>query len=227
MLRPLLGVSAAALMFMAGFAQAQRPNRPQPPINPPSQPQAQQVVPQTQNPRMQNQPFQRNQGFRWNQNWNWNNWNQNRFGFDAPYVNRWNTPFPPYGGYVSIWYTPFGNWRVPVSSRAGWGAMFASGYYVPEVAAAIPVEARGVEYGLRITEVFEGPAKDANLRAGDVIVGVGNKRTQTFEELQLALLSNPQTDIVFINPDNQMIERLPVKVEDGKIGVAVMPIALQ
>jgi hypothetical protein len=222
MLRPLLGISAVALIFMAGIAQAQRPNRVRPPTNPPAQPSVQQPAAPTVNPQIQNPPIQRNPAMRWNQNWN-----QTRFWFDGPYVGRWNMPYPVYGGYTSIWYTPFGGWRVPVSGRLGWGGVFASGYFVPEVNAAIPIEARGHEYGLRITEVFAGGAKDANLRAGDVIVGVGDKRTQTFEELQLALLGNTQTDVVFINADNQKMERLPVKVESGKIGVAVMPVALQ
>jgi hypothetical protein len=84
--------------------------------------------------------------------------------------------------------------------------------------------AGATESGLRITNVTEsGVAKQVDLRAGDVILGVGEKRTQTFEELQAALAAaTDETDIIFINGENGQVERLPIKPVNGKIGVSVV-----
>jgi len=218
MLRPLIG-AATALLFLATLAYAQ-PRLGRPPGPPPALP----PVPQIQNPPLQNQ-FQPNRGFQWNQNRNWNNWNQNRVWIDAPFATR---TFYPYGGFNSVWYTPFARWNVPLSGRAGFSVLYAPAQYaVPEVVATMPAELAGQEHGMYVTEVFDhGTAWEANLRAGDIIVGVDQKRTQSFESLQLALLGNTEAEIVFINHDNGRIEKMPVKVENGKIGVAVVPIAL-
>jgi len=226
MLRPLIGVSATALMILGSFASAQPQGRGRPPGPPPALPGVR-MNPPIQNQQFQNPSFQRNQGFEWNQNRNWNNGNQNRFWFDSPYSTRWSDPYP-YGGYNSVWYTPFVRWNVPLSGRAGFGILVApTEYIVPEVSAVVPAEVASREQGLRITEVFDdGTAKMANLRAGDVILGVGQTRTPTFESLRLALLGNTETEIVFINRDNNKVEKMPVKVENGRIGVAVVPVAL-
>lgn len=83
------------------------------------------------------------------------------------------------------------------------------------------------ETGLKITELLVGPAKAANLRAGDIILGVGPTRTQTFEELQKALAaSTDKTEIVFINGDDKKVEKIPLVPNNGKIGVAVVPVNL-
>lgn len=85
------------------------------------------------------------------------------------------------------------------------------------------------ESGLRIDELVDGGvAKDVDLRPGDVIVGVGKIRVQTFEELKLALsLANGEVDIVFINGESGKLERLPLTPNEGKIGVAVVPVELK
>jgi len=62
-----------------------------------------------------------------------------------------------------------------------------------------------------------------DLRVGDVIVGVGNTRTQTFAELQAALAAvKEEIDIIFINGENGEVEKLPIKPIDGKIGASVV-----
>ncbi len=79
------------------------------------------------------------------------------------------------------------------------------------------------ETGMRITQVLDaGTAKDADLRPGDVIVGIGKARIQNFQELQLALsLANGPVDVIFLNGESGQLERLPVTPDNGKIGVAV------
>ena len=64
--------------------------------------------------------------------------------------------------------------------------------------------------------------------AGDVIVLVGAARTQSFEELTRALgAARGPTEISFVNGFNQKVEKLTVRPVDGKIGVAVVPVALR
>jgi membrane-associated protease RseP (regulator of RpoE activity) len=80
------------------------------------------------------------------------------------------------------------------------------------------------ETGLRITDVLDGPAKKAELRAGDIILGIGETRTQTFEELQSALAaSKGKVEVVFINGENKNVEKLPVTPVNNKLGIAVVP----
>jgi len=163
-----------------------------------------------------------------------NNWNQNQWN-GSPYSNRYGYGgygYPYYGTGLSIWFNPCIAWNVPWSGRYGYygaSSFFAPSYsYVPPVNAAVPEQVAGYEWGLRITEVFDGPAKKADLRAGDVILGVGKTRTQSFEELQLALAAaGGETDLVFINNENKKVEKIPIKPEQGKIGVAVMPTELR
>jgi hypothetical protein len=215
MLRPLIGVSASALMLMGSLAFAQRPGLGRPPGPPPAPP----TVPRIQNPGIQNPGFQGNQ----NRDWN-NNWNRNRIWIDAPFASRRVSPGPVYGGYNSIWFTPYGNWNVPMSGRT---SFFVPNYVTQEVIATVPVEMSGRETGMQITQVFDdGGAKNANLRPGDVILGIGKTRTQSFELLQAALLGVTDTEIVFINKDNNKVEKMPIKVDNGKIGVEVVPVTL-
>lgn len=80
------------------------------------------------------------------------------------------------------------------------------------------------ESGLRITGLKDGGvAKQVDLRVGDVILGVGSTRTQTFEELQAALAAaKDDTEIIFINGENGKVEKLPIRPVEGKIGVGVV-----
>jgi hypothetical protein len=89
------------------------------------------------------------------------------------------------------------------------------------------IPAQPGENGLQITEVLDGPAKDADLRVGDIILGVGPNRTQNLEELTKAIAAaSDNADIIFINGDSKRVERLPVTPRKGKIGVVVSPIKL-
>jgi len=157
-----------------------------------------------------------------NQNRGFNNgWNNQGWGW-----NQWGTPGIYYGGNnFGIWYTPYSTWNVPMSGRYG------PTYVVPEtttVTTVVPANAELTsQYGLQVTQVFEGGAKKADLRRGDVILGVGKTRTESFEALQAALVGAKEVDIVFLNNESKKIEKLPVKVEDNKIGVEVVPVVMR
>jgi membrane-associated protease RseP (regulator of RpoE activity) len=85
------------------------------------------------------------------------------------------------------------------------------------------------QIGMQIIDVIEGgAAKKADLRQNDVILGVENRRVNSFEELQSALAqAKGEVNIIFINGENGRFERLPVVPVNGKIGVAVAPIHLK
>jgi hypothetical protein len=205
-------MSAAAALALSNFtlAEAQPRGKGQNPGRPPN------VQPQQVRPNV-NPQSQGNWNRGWNQNWGWNQpggWNQ-PWGWNQGWYG------PAWGQGPSIWFQPFGAWNVPPSAR--WGPS-----YVAAPVATIPAEIAGREYGLQITEVFDGGgAKNANMRAGDVILGVGKTRTDSLEALQAALVGVAQADVVFVNRDNNRVERMPVKVDNGRIGVAVEPVMLQ
>jgi len=138
----------------------------------------------------------------------------------------WGTPGIFYGGNnFGLWYTPYSNWNVPYSTRGG--------YVVPATPSVttttvVPANAEATsQYGLQVTRVFEGGAKKADLRTGDVILGVGKTRTESFEALQAALVGAKEVELVFFNNESKKVEKLPVKVDDGKIGVEVVPVVMQ
>jgi len=148
-----------------------------------------------------------------------------------------------YGGYgfglglgagfgYGYYFSPLGYGSVPYASRGGYTTSGTAGAsisaypdspYGPD-GTPIPVEA-----GLQITDIYDGPAKTADLRKGDIILGVGQTRTQTFAELQKALADAKPDDkgkveIVFVNSENRKIEKIPVAPVGGKLGVAVQPV---
>jgi len=157
--------------------------------------------------------------------------NQNRGfnnGFNNPGWNQRGNPGIYYGtGNLSIWYSPYSSWNAPMSARGGY---YGPTYVVPAptVTTVVPASAEMTpQYGLQVTRVFEGGAKKADLRQGDVILGVGKTRTESFEALQAALVGAKEVEIVFLNNESKKVEKLPVKVDDGKLGIEVVPVAMQ
>ena len=92
-----------------------------------------------------------------------------------------------------------------------------------EIVPAIPTES-----GLRITELFDGAAKKASLREGDVILSIGKVRTQTFEELVnvLALVTSP-VEVTYLAGGSGKTEKVVITPVDGKIGVSVVQVAIK
>jgi S1-C subfamily serine protease len=84
------------------------------------------------------------------------------------------------------------------------------------------------EWGMKVTEVHtDGAAGNAGLMAGDIILSVAGNRVQTFEELVAALgKSNGPMEFVFINCENQKMERMMIAPIDGKIGIATHPVVV-
>jgi hypothetical protein len=130
--------------------------------------------------------------------------------------------YPGYGyGYYG--YPGYGYYGYP-----GYG--YGSAYPIPEAPTLVPgdpnspdVPATGREKGMKITNLSaDGPAAKALLRNGDIILGVGNTRVQSLQELRSALAPlKGDAEIVFINSENGKVEKLSVKLADGKIGATV------
>lgn len=128
------------------------------------------------------------------------------------------------GGYGGYWYnTPYSTWTVPYSTRGGY-----VGPTVVQSSTVVPADTTNTtQYGLQITKVFDGGAKKADLQSGDVILGVGKTRIESFEALQAALVGAKEVEVVFINHESKKVEKLPIKVDNGKIGVEVVPVVMQ
>jgi hypothetical protein len=75
--------------------------------------------------------------------------------------------------------------------------------------------------GVRLTAVDAGgPADQAGLRAGDVLLSVGGVRTRTFADLRNALTqAQGDVEVIFINGENGQTESLTVTPEGTLIGV--------
>jgi len=128
------------------------------------------------------------------------------------------------GGYGGYWYnTPYSTWTVPYSTRGGY-----VGPTVVQSSTFVPADTtNSAQYGLQITKVFDGGAKKADLQSGDVILGVGKTRIESFEALQAALVGAKEVEVVFINHESKKVEKLPVKVDNGKLGIEVVPVVMQ
>jgi hypothetical protein len=134
-----------------------------------------------------------------------------------------------YGGYLAYGYPAYG---------VAYGDPLATGVPVavapipadPLVPAAQAVAQPPTDAGLKIVDVLDNSAaKNADLRPGDIILGVGMTRTQSFEELRQAISAaqGQQVDIIFLNAETGKVERLPLTAADGKLGVSVQAIDLK
>jgi len=165
-------------------------------------------------------------------------------GYPSYYGNGYSSNYGGYGygGYgsgigiglgrgTSLWFSPTGYNYIPWSGR--------STLYSPNTTVVVPQEyvvprvidtttATASEWALKIDKVMDGPAKKADLREGDVIMGVGQTRTQTLAELQQALAAaRGQVDIVFLNKESQKIEKVQVTPDNGRLGIEVHPVDVQ
>ncbi len=154
-----------------------------------------------------------------------------------------------YGGYRGGYYGGYGRYRGYGYGYGGFGFGFDFGFYdapwlyatpgiaVTPVPAPYPVQQdpnatapqmTGGPTGMKITSLVEnGTAAKGSLRVGDIILSVGTTRTSNFDELRSALAGvNDKADIVFINGENSKLEKLPITVDNGKIGVAVQEVQL-
>lgn len=78
--------------------------------------------------------------------------------------------------------------------------------------------------GLKITELAsDGPAKDAGLDTGDVILSVDGKMTQNFDDLRSALKATDKKEVKveFWDASAGKTDTKKVMVKDTKIGVTI------
>jgi hypothetical protein len=160
----------------------------------------------------------------------------NGYGYGRGYYPGTYNSF--YGGYgygsgIGLWFSPTGYNYIPWSARSTLYSptttvVVPQDYVVPRVVDSTATTTSSNEWGLKVTKVMDGPAKKADLREGDVIMGVGQTRVQTFTELQRALASaRGQVDLVFLNKDNQKMEKVQVTPDNGKLGIEVFPVDVQ
>lgn len=102
-----------------------------------------------------------------------------------------------------------------------------SGNWIPGFAPNGLLFPQNTQWGMQITQVFDGGAKKANLRSGDIILSVGNTRVQSLEGLQAALAGAKDVEISYLNNATRKVETTPVKVVENKIGVEVVPVAIR
>ncbi len=139
------------------------------------------------------------------------------------------------GNYSNGYY---GNGPIPTYTAPRVTALPETGYTFPNVVnnpasnptivpapkAVIPF---GTMTGLKITDLYEGTAKLAGLRKGDIILKVDGTRTQSFEELR-ATLSTGQDKVVveYIDGTSGETDKRTVAVDDTKIGISVSETAI-
>lgn len=153
---------------------------------------------------------------RYNYNYNYRYNYNNGFNFGASYGYRYpNYVAPYYYSTPSYYYTP-PTIVVPQTT------VLPATYSVPLETLATPA-VTATEWGLRITELREGPAKRAGFRVGDVILKIDDQRVQSFENLReiLTTSNKQQVDIDFIDSEGRGLQRRRVAIENGKIGVVV------
>jgi hypothetical protein len=138
------------------------------------------------------------------------------------------------GNNAALWFSPTGYNYIPWSARSSLYSptttvVVPQEYVVPRVIESTTTTGpTSNEWALKITKVMDGPAKKADLREGDVIMGVGQTRTQTLAELQQALATaRGQVDIIFLNKETQKIEKVQVTPDNGKLGIEVFPVDVQ
>ncbi len=89
----------------------------------------------------------------------------------------------------------------------------------PQPNATIPF---GVATGLKITDLYEGTAKSAGLRKGDIILKVDGTRTQSFEELRATLSTGKDKVVVeYIDGTSGETDKRTIPMDGTKIGVSV------
>jgi S1-C subfamily serine protease len=84
------------------------------------------------------------------------------------------------------------------------------------------------EVGLKIADLYDGAAKKAALREGDIIVAVGKARVRSFNELVLSLANvTGPVEVTYVAGSSGKVEKTIVTPVEGKIGVGVVPADLR
>lgn len=103
-------------------------------------------------------------------------------------------------------------------------------YYrrIPVIESVEVLPTQVTETGMRITDLYEGAARQAALREGDIIVLVGEARVRNFDDLVAALArANGPVDVTYIAGGNNKLEKTTLTPVEGKIGVGVIPVSIR
>jgi len=93
-----------------------------------------------------------------------------------------------------------------------------------------PATSTSDDTAMVIADVSQGPARQAGLQRGDVIISVNGVRTRHFEDLRSALTAGPSPVAVeFFNQSTGQRSSANVMVNNGTIGVSVVetPVSFQ
>lgn len=78
---------------------------------------------------------------------------------------------------------------------------------------------------LEVKSLEDGPAKDAGLAVGDVILGIDNKWVTNEADIRAALAaSSGESKFVIFKPGTGKVETVMIAVQDGRIGATVSPV---
>lgn len=83
---------------------------------------------------------------------------------------------------------------------------------------APPTEAAATN-AVEVTGMSKGPAADAGLQIGDVILAVGTTRVRTLPEFQRTLTTPGKTEVVFYRPKAEAVQTTTVAIVNDSIGV--------
>lgn len=83
------------------------------------------------------------------------------------------------------------------------------------------------ETALQVTDVSDGPAARAGLRAGDVIYAANGVRVQSGDDLRKVVGSAAEVEIEFLKPQDGKTAAVKMTPVNGRIGVTVEPIPVE
>lgn len=156
----------------------------------------------------------------YNNGWN-NGWNNNTWGYNNGYgYNRFGQSYVVPSQSSSYYYTPGTTYATPQVVQGAYSTTPSTTTTVTPASGTTTASGR---MGLVITEIKDGPAKDAGLRRGDVILSVDGQRLQSFDELRTSLkgTDKKQVTVEFIDGSNGQTETKKVGVRDSKMGITV------
>ncbi len=158
----------------------------------------------------------------------------------APSDSRLGIPFAALGALASLMPPPY----FPRSGGGDFGppVMLASdgGFTQGDIESSPPVLAQNapevdnsgdfsepapvVANAQQIAEIYEGPAQNAGLKDGDIILAVNERRVRKLSDLVNMLKTDGEIVVVFYSPAKDAVEQRKLRPEDGRIGIAVIDV---
>ncbi len=148
----------------------------------------------------------------------------------------------PYYGYGSSYYAAPQVVQRPLVLQPSSGLLLtpsATPELTPDLAPSAPVAPNGPlpspsatpsatgETGLKVTEVYAGPAADAGVQVGDVLLAANGARLRVFEDLRQRVAAGGVLDVQFFRPSTGKLESRRLTPVDNKVGLTVDEVAVQ